>query len=48
MDIKNSTLNAASITAELNWLRNVIQCRFDLYWHNNTVYNNNNDNNNIN
>jgi len=38
MDIKNSTLNAATISAELNWLRNVIQCRFDLYWNNVTSY----------
>jgi predicted DNA-binding protein YlxM (UPF0122 family) len=38
MDIKNTTLNAASILAELNWLRNVIKCRFDLYWHNETNF----------
>lgn len=38
MDIKKSTLNATSILAELNWLRNVIQCRFDLYWKNETQY----------
>jgi|LauGreDrversion2_6_1035139.scaffolds.fasta_scaffold08651_2 hypothetical protein len=36
MDINNSTLNADSILLELNWLRSVIQCRFDLYWHNET------------
>jgi predicted DNA-binding protein YlxM (UPF0122 family) len=43
MDINKSILNATSLTAELNWLKTVIQCRFDLYWNLDSKYNSIND-----
>jgi hypothetical protein len=38
MDIKKSHLNAKSILADLEWLHKVIQCRFQLYWNQETAY----------
>ena len=40
MDVKKSTLNASAISADLIWLKNVIQCRIDLYWNHETPYTN--------
>ena len=38
MDIKKSQLNAKAILAELEWLHKVIQCRFQLYWNQDSPY----------
>jgi len=38
MDIKKSQLNAKAILADLDWLHKVIQCRFQLYWNQETPY----------
>jgi hypothetical protein len=40
MDIKKSQLNAKAILADLDWLHKVIQCRFQLYWNQESPYNN--------
>jgi hypothetical protein len=32
MELKKSILNASAISADLLWLKTVIQCRIDLYW----------------
>jgi hypothetical protein len=32
MGINKSSLNASTLATELIWLKNVIQCRFDMYW----------------
>jgi adenylate kinase family enzyme len=38
MDIKKSQLNAKAILADLDWLHKVIQCRFQLYWNQESPY----------
>ena len=38
MDIKKSQLNAKAILADLDWLHRVIQCRFQLYWNQESPY----------
>ena len=38
MGIKKSQLNATSILADLEWLHKVIQCRFQLYWNQETPH----------
>jgi hypothetical protein len=38
MDLIKSKLNAASLSADLFWLKSVIQCRFDLYWKQESAY----------
>ena len=40
MDIKKSQLNAKAILADLDWLHKVIQCRFQLYWNQESPYQN--------
>jgi len=40
MDVIKSSLNAATLTNELRWLRNVINCRFNLNWQKESVYTN--------
>ncbi len=40
MDIKKSQLNAKAILADLDWLHKVIQCRFQLYWNQESLYHN--------
>ena len=38
MDMKKTSLNAQSILADLEWLHKVIQCRFQLYWNQDSPY----------
>lgn len=39
MDVKAANANAAIITAELQWLKQVIDARMNLYWQRETTYN---------
>jgi hypothetical protein len=39
MDVKTATTNAAALTAELQWLKQVIDTRMNLYWQREAAYN---------
>jgi len=38
MDVKTATANAATLTAELQWLKQVIDTRMNLYWQRESTY----------